>query len=366
MPALDPVLAERLDQLEKRYLKRRLPEVREGVISFCDNDYLGLRNDHRVVAASVRATEREGAGSGASRLVAGNHILYAPLEKALAAHKKTQGALVFGSGYLANLGAISALVGEGDLIIADKYCHASMLDGAKLSGAKLVRFRHNDMAHAETLLKSERGQYRNCLVMSESVFSMDGDLAPLADLRRLCDTNDAWLLIDDAHGLGILDQHAAQPDVWTGTLSKALGGYGGYVAGSATLVDALPSLARSLVYTTALPPGVVAAAHEALSIVDTEPERATRAMAYARQFTEAMGLPQALSTIVPVQCGEAEEALRLSVLLMEQGILISPIRPPTVSPGTARLRIAFSARHTEAEVEMLIAAMRKLNGRKAA
>ena len=362
MPALRDVLAQKIAGLDAQHRLRQLQDtardegvrVRRGgreLVSFSCNDYLGLRSHPHVLAASASATA---AGAGASRLVTGNLPLYRQLEAALATQKKSEAALVFGSGYLANIGTIPALVGAGDLIVADKLIHACMIDGAKLSGAKLLRFAHNDVAHASTLLEANRGQYKNCLIMTESVFSMDGDLAPLAELQVMCKKYDAWLLLDDAHGLQELP---IQPDVLVGTLSKAAGSYGGFVCGSAELIAYLQSAARSLVFSTGLPPAVLAASLAALPLMTAE--LSETALKRARQFTTLIELPEAQSQIVPLVLGSEEAALDAANKLEEAGFLVSAIRPPTVPEGTSRLRFSFSALHTEAEVAALAGAVSK-------
>lgn len=367
MPSLDDCvnekIAERKAKNEARTLsvtdRRDFPFViRNGkrLISFACNDYLGLSNHPEVIAAARDAAARYGAGAGASRLIGGNHPLYAELEHALAAWKGMQAALVFGSGYMANLGIISALVEEGDLILADKLAHACMIDGARLSGAKLLRFAHNDPNHAADLLEKHRGTYRNCLMLTESVFSMDGDLGAIEELSALANRHDAWLLVDDAHGLGLLNEgkggsNSKGIELSMGTLSKALGSYGGYVCASRAVIDYLISASRPQIFTTGLPPAAIGAALASLAVIRREPERGEMALARARQFTDTLGMRSADSAIIPVMVGEAAKALEASRALEEQGIWAPAIRPPTVPPGTARLRFSFSAVHTEDQVQ---------------
>lgn len=390
MPNLDAYCQTALAALETASLRRQLRGGADGLISFADNDYLGLAHDARVVAAGLAALTEYGAGATASRLVTGNHPFYAPLEAKLAAVKNTQAALVFGSGYLANLGIIPALVGPGDAVFADKLAHACMLDGARLSGAKLIRFAHNDMAHLQALLVRHRGEFRHALIATEHVFSMDGDVASLAGISALAHTYDAWSMVDDAHGLGLPVIPAsdlrspAEPyatlnnaqasgggsrhkagmtpiiDIWMGTLSKAAGGYGGYVCASQAVIDLLVNRARSMVFSTGLPPAVCASALAALEVMEAEPERGERALAQARCVAEALGLPPAQSTILPVVLGSPERALQAAEFLRQRGLLVVAIRPPTVPPGTARLRLAFSSQHTQAQVEQLIAALKEI------
>lgn len=366
MPALDATLQQKTARLEAEQRLRSLQEtaVEEGawvirngrrLLNFSSNDYLGLNRHPQVKAAAQEAVERYGAGAGASRLVTGNHPLYAGLESALARHKGTEAALVFGSGYLANIGAITALTGRDDLILADKLAHACILDGARLSGAKLVRFTHNDAADCARLLATHRAAYGQCLVITETVFSMDGDTAPLAELRALCDQYDAWLMTDDAHGLG--KPSPVPVEVQMGTLSKAFGAYGGYICGSSTLIRYLASSARSFIFTTGLPPATVAAAIEALKVMHDEPERLAIPLQRAQQFTDALGLPPAQSQIVPLVIGGEEETLRASQDLEETGFLVSAIRPPTVPERTSRLRFSFSVLHEEKDIDHLINAL---------
>lgn len=326
------------------------------VISFCDNDYLSLSHDARVTEAAAAAARQYGAGAGGSRLITGNHPLNTELEARLARLKGTDGARVFGSGYLANLGAIPALVGKGDTIVMDELAHACMHAGARLSGAGIRLFRHNDPADAARLIASASGQV---LLLTETVFSMDGDVAPLADLGALAEATGAWLMTDDAHGLGVVDP-VNPAHVQMGTLSKAAGAYGGYVCGPEALMQLLVSRARSFVYTTGLPPPVLAAAIMALEIIETEPERGAAARRHACLFTDLMELPAPQSVIVPVIIGPEAEAMRISAALLERGFLVTAIRPPTVPAGTARLRVTFATGHSEQDVRALARALQDI------
>ncbi len=356
MPSLPDHCRAALEALDAHHARRRLPVAQGGLLSFAGNDYLGLSTHPEVIAAGQAALAEFGAGAGASRLVTGNHPLYAPLEAQLARMKNQQAALVFGSGYLANLGTVTALMGEGDLILADKLAHACILDGARLSGATLKRFRHNDLTHAEALL-AERGNYKNLLIVTEHIFSMDGDRAPLAELAALARRHDGWLMVDDAHGL--FEPPAIATDIWMGTLSKAAGAYGGYVTGSHELIDYLTSKARSFVFSTGLPPAVCASALAALQIAEREPLRRVRPIALAQQVCDALELCPAQSAILPIILGESARALEASAQLKKHGILAVAIRPPTVPPNTARLRLTFTAAHTDAQVAQLIDALRR-------
>lgn len=353
MSALANYCSENLEALKKRaqYRTLKAPGV-SGSIAFAANDYLGLSRHPEVVKAGQEALLAYGTGAGASRLVTGNHLLYAPLEEKIARMKHKEAALVFGSGYLTNLGVIPALVGKGDLILADKLIHACLIDGSQLSGAALKRFRHNDPAHAEALLKEHRTKYKNTLILVDHVYSMDGDIAPLAELSELAGAHDAWLMADDAHGFGIVPS-GVNVDIWMGTLSKAVGCYGGYVATSKPVVEYLVTAARSFIFSTGLPPAVCASALKALEIIEREPQRGARALALARRVKSG-----AQSAIMPIMLGTEEKALAAAEALKRRGILVVAIRPPTVPPGTARLRLAFSAAHTDAEVDKLIAALK--------
>ncbi|WP_375410071.1 aminotransferase class I/II-fold pyridoxal phosphate-dependent enzyme [uncultured Methylobacterium sp.] len=370
MSSLETFARAELARLDETALRRHLVATaradgamaeRKGrrLVSFSCNDYLGLSNDPRVIAAAQAATARYGAGSGASRLVTGNHPVLAALEARLAAHKGTQAALVFGSGYLANLGIVPALAGPRDLILIDALGHSCLFAGARVSGAEVVRFRHNDIDDLAAQLGARQAGHRRALILTERVFSMDGDRAPLDAILALADAHDAWTLVDDAHGLGVVEPGIRAP-LEMGTLSKTLGSYGGYLCASRAVVDLMTSRARSFVYTTGLPPSSAAAALAALEIVEAEPERSARPLMLARHFTGRLGLPQAQSPIVPIHVGEAGAALALSGALEERGFLAVAIRPPTVPAGTARLRVAFSAAHTEAQVDALAAALVEL------
>lgn len=368
--SLDAFACESLAALDASSLRRRLVPTARGarsratrdgraLISFSCNDYLGLSQDPRVIAAGRTALERYGAGAGAARLVTGNHPPLVALEERLAAHKGKEAALVFGSGYLANLGIVSGLVGPGDLVLVDALGHSCLFSGVKLSGAEMLRFRHNDPSHLAELLGRRRGKAKRALILTERIFSMDGDRAPIETILAIAAEHDAWPLVDDAHGLGVVEPGQRAP-LEMGTLSKTLGSYGGYLCASRAVIDLLTSRARSLVYTTGLPPASAAAALKALEIVEAEPEHAARPLMLARRFTARLGLPEATSPIVPVLVGEAESALALSAALEARGFLVVAIRPPTVAPGTARLRVAFSAAHDAAQVDALAEALAEL------
>lgn len=346
--------------------KEGMEVVRRGkkLINFSSNDYFGLTHHPKVIKAAQDALDRYGVGSGASRLVTGNLPLTTTLEEKLADLRGTEAACVFGSGYMANLGIISALTYRNDLILCDKLAHASVLDAARLSGAKLMRFRHNDMAHLKQLLERHRDFFENCLIVTDAVFSMDGDLAPIDALSDLSKAHDSWLMTDDAHGWGTcgeaLDGKAGKVDLQMGTLSKAVGTYGGYLCATKPVIDAVKSSARSLIYSTALPSSVLASALAALRIIQREDKRRAAPLAHAQAFTRALGLPLAQSPIVPIIVGDNRRALETAHQMEQEGFLVVPIRPPSVPEGTARLRFSFSAAHTDEQVEALIAAVKTL------
>jgi len=336
------------------------------LLSFCCNDYLGLSHHPDVIEASRLATQEHGAGAGGSRLVSGNNPLYARLEETLARIKGTEDAVVFGSGYLANIGVIPVLAGRKDLILMDELCHACLFAGATLARSRIIHFGHKDTSELASLLERHRDEYRHCLVLTDGVFSMDGDRAPVAELFEICERHDAWLLTDDAHGLGVIEDgrgssivggHAVPVPLQMGTLSKAVGAYGGYLCTSHDVADLMRNRARSLQYTTGLPPGTLAAATKALEVIETDHQRVNTPLAHARRFAQVIGLPRPESPIVPILVGDAAPTLKASQRLEQRGFLVVAIRPPTVPEGTARLRCTFSASHTKEDVERFSAAV---------
>jgi 8-amino-7-oxononanoate synthase len=378
MRSLDEFAKAKLAELERGSLRRTLVDttrvtgiwtLRNGrrLLSFSCNDYLNLTHHPAVKDAAIEALRSYGVGAGASRFVTGNHPLYAELEARLARLKDAEAACVFGSGYLANLGIIPALVGSDDLVLIDELAHACLWAGARLSRASVVPFRHSDVGHLEVLLAELRERHPHVLIATDGVFSMDGDIAPLHALAALAQHHDAWLMSDDAHGLGVVGGgrgssfvRATKADVplQMGTLSKALGAYGGYVCASAATVDLIRNRARTAIYTTGLPPAIVAAAIAALDLIEREPAYAALPLAKARAFALAAGLPEPASPIIPVVVGEAEAALAASQLLEEHGFLVTAIRPPTVQAQTARLRLTFTAQHPDDEIERLATLVR--------
>lgn len=336
-------------------------------LNFCSNDYLGLASHPELVASLQRAARTYGVGSGASHLVCGHSRPHRELEEALAEFTGRPRALLFSSGYAANTGVLATLLAPGDQVFQDKLNHASLLDGGLHSGARLQRFAHNDVtALAAKMQRSEGAK----LLVVDGVYSMDGDLAPLAELASLCDREQAALMVDDAHGFGVLGargmgstelaglEHAQVP-VFMATLGKALGTAGAFVAGSELLIEALIHQARNYIYTTALPPALAAASLTALGLVQAEGWRRQHLASLVARFqagARELSLPvmDSASAIQPLVVGAAAQALELSRALRERGILIAAIRPPTVPPGSSRLRITLSAGHTAGQVDQLL------------
>ncbi|MEJ1969423.1 MAG: aminotransferase class I/II-fold pyridoxal phosphate-dependent enzyme [Rhizomicrobium sp.] len=361
MPSLDQFAQAKLAELDAAHLRRTLVEtartdgiwvMRDGrrLLSFSCNDYLNLTQHPAVKSAAIAAIEEYGAGAGASRLITGNHPLFAALEERLARRKGTEAACVFGSGYLANAGIIPVVAGPDDLLLVDALSHACLWAGAQLSRAAVTTFRHNDVAHAAALLAAHRAQHRHALIVTDSVFSMDGDVAPLDALSALAHAHDAWLMSDDAHGLGVVASGTAKAELQMGTLSKALGSYGGYLCASRPVIDLVKTRARTFVYSTGLPPASVAAAIAALDVIDQDAALTARPLRKAQDFSRALNLLPPQSPIVPIVLGSAVAALQASQELEREGFLVAAIRPPTVPDGTARLRFAFTAAHPDAQI----------------
>jgi 8-amino-7-oxononanoate synthase len=346
------------------------------VINFASNDYLGLAGDERLIQASVAATQEFGTGSTGSRLLSGHRELHRELESAIASLKQTEDALVFSSGYLANLGAIAALLGKRDLILSDQYNHSSLKNGAILSGATIIDYNHCDIADLTAKLQKERHNYRRCLILTDSVFSMDGDLCPLPALLDLAEEFSAMLLVDEAHATGVFGATGAgcvehfncteRPLIQIGTLSKALGSLGGYIAGSAVLIDFLRNRASSWIYTTGLSPADTAAALEAIKIIQQEPHR--RAQLWRNVDTlkqliylqlPTLKLLPSESPILCLQLKNATAALQVGNQLKEVGIFAPAIRPPTVP--TSRIRLSLMATHEIVHLKKLVAALGTIN-----
>ncbi len=349
----------------------------QRILNLAGNDYLGLTANPAIRAAAAHAAREAGTGATASRLLAGTCSLHEQLETELAAWKGHPAALLFSSGYLAALGIVPLLAGRDDLIVADRLCHACLLDGARLSGATLIRFHHNDVEHARTHLE-KRGAYSRCLVVTESLFSMDGDTAPLRELLDLATAHDATFLVDEAHALGVAGPRgagftadlpeAAHNLVTLGTLGKSLAAAGGFITGSHTLRELMINRARTFIFDTALPPPTVAAALAALSEIRVHPEwpaeLAAKAQRLRAQLNEA-GLQTAPSQshIVPVHIGDNNRAVAIGAKLKEANILAAAIRPPTVPRDTARLRLSLSIAHADADLadaaDAIIVAVRR-------
>lgn len=341
-----------------------------SLIDFSSNDYLGLSHHPVVIGSGVRYLEQYGAGAGAARLMSGDCDYHHELERAIARYKGKASALLFGSGYMANSGMIPALVGRHDVIFSDRLNHASIVDGCLLSGASVVRFRHNDMAHLQELLQAKRGTGR-ALIVVESLYSMDGDRAPLAEIVRLKKRFDCLLLVDEAHatglfgrsGSGMVEEEGVTDDVELimGTFGKGLGSYGAYVAADQVWIDYLVNRARSFIYSTALPPAVIGASLGALQVVQDDPslgESLRRKTALLKGFFAEQGMTlHSDSQILPLMIGPSDAALQRAESLKEQGFLVTAVRPPTVPEHTARLRFSVTLHHTDEELRGLAEAV---------
>lgn len=363
-----------------RYRQRRVLGSAQGprvvvdgqqLINFCSNDYLGLANHADLIHAMQNCAASTGVGGGASHLVCGHTHEHHALEEELAVFTGRSRALLFSTGYMANIGLIQALLGRGDAIFQDKLNHASLIDGAQLSRAKLHRYAHGNVSQLNLQLEKSSG--RRKLIATDSVFSMDGDIAPLTELARIAKNHHAWLMVDDAHGLGCLGLHGGgvqeqmtlsqeQLPILMGTLGKSFGSFGAFVAGNELLIESLIQFARSYVYTTSMPPAVAAATRASLKIVKTETWRRDKLNAlikYFRDACDAENIPLMPSTtpIQPVQVGEESKALALSAELMAAGFWVSAIRPPTVPEGSSRLRVTLTASHEQDDVARLVDAL---------
>lgn len=372
-------LRDDLDQrrAQKLYRARRIAEewnntevLIDGrhVISFCSNDYLGLARHPVVKQAFIKGAEYWGVGSGAAHLVCGHSRAHHAFEEELAAFTGRPKALLFSSGYMANLGITSALAERGDVIFQDRLNHASLIDAAKLSGARLLRYRHADSADLAN--KLDQTTANDILIMTDAVFSMDGDLAPLPKITALAHKHRACLVIDDAHGLGVLGENGrgtlshfkldtGKVPVLMGTLGKAFGIFGAFVAGDDSLIETLIQKARTYIYTTALPPAIAEAGRASLRLLETEEWRRQRLAARIHYFKQQalrakLPLMDSFTPIQPLLVGDAEQALNLSEQLFTNGLLVTAIRPPTVPTNTARLRITLSANHSEPQIDQLL------------
>jgi len=346
------------------------------VVCLCSNDYLALANDPAVRAATIEAIERWGVGAGASRLVSGTTDLHVKLETRLAAFKNAPAAVVTPTGWMANHAAIHALTGSGDLIICDKLNHASILDAATSSGARVRTFPHRRVDRLEQLLARHRSRHRRCLIVTDSLFSMDGDLAPLREIVETKNHFDAQLLIDEAHATGVFGSGGRgvaeamgvedQIDATVGTLSKAIGSLGGFVAGPKVLIDTIRNTGRAFIYTTAPPPALCAAALKSLEIIAGQPRRRATLLSRADELRARLGQPgldtgDSQSQIIPIIVGSADTAVQLSRELLERGFFVPAIRPPTVPRGTARLRVSLSYGHCPEDLSAFAAALTEAN-----
>jgi 8-amino-7-oxononanoate synthase len=344
------------------------------VLNFSSNNYLGIANHPALAAAAKEAIDRYGCGSGASRLISGNMTLHEQLEAKLAAFKGTEAALVFNSGFQANTGIVSTLTGEGDVIFSDALNHASIIDGCRLSRAKTIVYPHRDLERLETELKRVTGACRK-LIVTETIFSMDGDEAPLTEIVQLAEKYGAMVMVDEAHATGVMGNSGAgvvaklglseRVAVQMGTLGKALGGFGAYVAGSRALRELLINRCRSFIFTTALPPAIMAMAMAAIDLVQREPERRERLWRNCRALKLGLSglgyaLPESQSPILPLIIGDADKCMRDSERLLESGIFAQGIRPPTVPPGTSRLRITLMATHTGEHIDRAVEVFKKV------
>ena len=343
---------------------------KKKLISFSCNDYLGLSQNSEVIEAGIKAIKKYGAGSGASRLVSGNNFLYEKLEKLLASFKNGEAACVFGSGYLTNTGVIPALTTNKDLLIFDELSHSSTNIGIKLSRSKAIKFKHNDMNHVEELLKQHRKKYISCFLLSEGVFSMDGNRGKIKELAYLANKYDASIILDDAHGFGVLgkgrgSQYELNPIpeilIQIGTLSKAIGSYGGFVVAPKAIIELLQNKARSLIYTTALPPSILASAIKSLEIIKRKKTLVNKPLDNAKLFCKLAGLPEPESSIITIILKSENKAIEASELLEKYGYYISAIRPPTVPVNTSRLRLTFSASHQKKDIKNLSKLIKNLS-----
>src|SRR3989338_3790429 len=381
------VFQQELDELEESGLRRRLRDVTSAngpriviggkeLVNLCSNNYLGLANHPALKKAAQGAAEKYGTGAGASRFVSGNNILYKELEEKLARFKKTDAALVYGSGYLANLGIISALVNKDDVVFSDKLNHASIIDGIILSRAECKRYPHKDTRALKELLKGA-GKYKRRLIITDALFSMDGDLAPIPDLAKIAKEYDCMLMIDEAHSSGVFGKNGrgalehfgleGKVDIVMGTLSKALGGYGGFVCAKNEIIDYLINKSRVLVYSTALPASVLASATKALELIEMAPslrDDLWRNVSFLKKGLTDIGFDAAgsESQIIQIIIGDNRKTVEASKKLFEEGVFVQAIRPPSVPEGTARLRVSVMATHTRGDLEKVIDVFRQLRG----
>lgn len=369
--------------MEREFRKRTLRPAKESaqgkiklgeisLVDFSSNDYLGLKNHPALLKGALEAMNKWGTGSGASRLMSGDFELHHELEDAVSLLVGKEEALLFGSGYLANIGIISALFSRKDAIFFDRFCHASMIDGIRLSGARFFRFRHNDPEHLEHLLKKNRAEFSRALILVESLYSMEGDIAPIQRLSELRNRYKTLLIVDDAHAVGVFGDHGEGLvgrgmtegiDIIVGTFGKALGSYGAYAAISKKLKDQLINHVRSFIFSTALPPPTLGASLAAIKILEDEPERRKRVRTLSFLLREKIRNELLLETpsesqIIPVILGPDERAVRVSQHLEEKGFYVKPVRPPTVPEGSSRIRISVTSNHSEGDILTLVEAIK--------
>ena len=345
----------------------------QSVINFCSNDYLGLANHDEVKNAFIEGIKKYGAGSGAAHLVNGHSKAHQALEEELAEFTGYPRALLFSTGYMANLGLAQALVGKGDSILEDRLNHASLIDAGLLSGARFQRYAHNDVEQLEQKLGNAKGE---ALVLTDGVFSMDGDIANIPPIAKLCKKHQAWLMVDDAHGFGVLGEQgkgslehsrltSEDVPIYMATLGKALGTSGAFIAGNEALIETLIQKARPYIYTTATPPAVAEATRASIKLIQTQPELRQQLNNNINHFRncaaqENIKLNESLTAIQPIIIGDEERAITMSEQLLEKGLLVTAIRPPTVPKGTARLRVTLSSAHTKSQIDQLIEALKTL------
>ncbi len=332
----------------------------QSLICFASNDYLDLSSNELVKKSAIQAIKKFGVGARSSRYITGNNHLYHQLERQLSKWKNCDDCIIFSSGYIVAIGVIPALMGKGDLIIADKLIHSCLLDGAKLSQAKLLRFKHNDIEHCQKILKENRKKFKNCLIISETIFSMDGDVGKIVELKNLANEFSSLLLSDDAHGLGIKlfnEEISSANHLQMGTFSKALGALGGYVCGDKIIIDYLRNFAKSQIYTTALPPAILASVITSLKIL-SQTKLGKKALENASYFCQLMNLKQPQSAIVIIYIENNHKLLAIVKNVEQQGFLISAIRKPTVS--SARLRITFNSSHRKQDIKKLVDILKKI------
>jgi predicted pyridoxal phosphate-dependent acyltransferase len=378
-------LKDRLESLREAGLYRTLRSLEgpqsattiidgKGIVQLSSNNYLGLANHPRLKAAAKESIDKYGSGAGASRLICGNLELNSKLEGKIAKLKKKESALLFSTGYMANIGIISALMGEGDVILSDKFNHASIIDGCRMSRAQTMVYPHRDMDALEKLLKESR-QSKHRLIVTDGIFSMDGDIVPLPALVSLAKRYECMVMVDDAHATGVLGAHGGgtgehfvledKIDISMGTLGKALGGFGAFIAGSHRMREFLINKARPFIFTTGLPPAVIASGIAALELLEEEPEiriRLWENVNFFKKKIEELGFDtlQSEAQIIPILVGDTSLTMRMGEMLLEEGVFIQGIRPPTVPQGSSRLRITLMATHTRRELEFALDAIEKV------